>query len=63
MLNRYQKLDCAKGLLMGMDKQLDDLYKKKWDVDSEKKVEKIIIDKYFEAVQELLDEEEPTNES
>lgn len=62
-MNRYQKLDCAKGLLMGMDTQLNDLYAKKWNSDSEKKARKIIVDKYYEAVQELLDEGEPTNES
>ncbi len=61
-MTRYQKLDCVKGLLMGMDKQLDDLYKKKMDASIEKQLEKVVVDKYYEAVQELLDEGEPTND-
>jgi len=59
-MDRYQKLDCIKGLLMSMDKQLDDLFQKD---NLPENMKNVIVNKYFEAVQELLDEGEPTNES
>jgi len=52
-MDRYQKLDCVKGLLMSMDSQLRDYFQK--DNLPENLKEKIV-DKYFEAIQELLDE-------
>ena len=59
-MDRYQKLDCIKGLLMSMDKQLDDLFQKD---NLPENMKNVIVNKYFEAVQELLDEGEPINES
>ena len=59
-MDRYQKLDCIKGLLMSMDLQLDKLFQKD---NLPENMKNVIVNKYFEAVQELLDEGEPINES
>ncbi len=58
-MDNYQRLDCVKGLLMGMDKQLNDLFQKD---NLPENVKTIIVNKYFEAAQELLDEGETVQE-
>lgn len=59
-MDKYQKLDCVKGLLMSMDSQLNNYFQKD---NLPKNLKNKIVDKYFEAVQELLDKGEPTNDS
>jgi len=57
-MDKFQKLDCVKGLLMGMDRQLDDLYKKEGDATIVKKLRDIIVNKYYESIKDFLNKDE-----
>jgi len=53
-MDNYKKLDCVKGLLMGMDRQLQAL----WDKSIGEEAQNIVIDRYYEAIINFLNEED-----
>lgn len=60
-MNIFQKLDCVKGLLMGMDGQLNDLYKKGGDESILLKTRELIVNKYYDAIKDFLNKKEESN--
>jgi hypothetical protein len=53
-MDKFQRLDCVKGLLMSMDNQLNDIYKRNGDLSIEKELKGVITDKYHEAILNFL---------
>lgn len=58
-MDKYMRLMAVKGLIMSMDEQLTIRFEK--DVLT-KDAKKVIVDKYFDAIDEQLELPDPTNE-
>jgi len=58
-MDKYMKLMAVKGLIMSMDEQLYQRYQKEGLSENAKS---IIVDKYFDAINEQLELPDPTNE-
>ena len=58
-MDKYMKLQCVKGLLMSLEEQLGMRFQKDGLTENEKR---IITEKYYDAIQEQLDEPEKAKE-
>ncbi len=58
-MDKYAKLMCIKGLIMSMDEQLNMHFNKDGLTGQ---IRKVIIDKYYDSIQEQLDETEKAKE-
>lgn len=60
-MDKYLQLQCVKGLLLSLDDQLYQRFQKYGD-DEKLSVKKVIVDKYYDAIKEQLNEPEKANE-